>query len=137
LRFLSKLNISKLASNTHAFYISVVWLKIWVNWSGKQWRNSILVITKAVIWVYQVLAEMKILHHILVMEVENTITIRSILFTSVCIHRLTLHASILQLFASICGKDKAAKKLLTLGMWMNSAREKENMCTNFWDRAVL
>ena len=31
LRFLSKLNIGKLASNTHAFYTSVVWLNIWVN----------------------------------------------------------------------------------------------------------
>jgi len=31
LRFLSKLNISKLASNTYAFYISVVWLNIWEN----------------------------------------------------------------------------------------------------------
>jgi hypothetical protein len=31
LRFLSKLNISKLAQHTHAFYISFVWLNIWVN----------------------------------------------------------------------------------------------------------
>ena len=68
------------------------------------------------IWVYQVIAEMKFLHDILVMEVESTIIIRSILLRTVCIHRLTLHASILQLFISTCGKDKAAKKLLTLGM---------------------
>jgi len=36
LKFLSKLNVSNLASNTHAFYISFVWLNIWVKVAGHE-----------------------------------------------------------------------------------------------------